>query len=237
MCYRKPGPRCSGHAKERLDRATAACGPHASPAARREVLDAQDAYDATPKGMDAIKAQIAAAGPRRGAVVAGLRGRLDAAEGRRKSQAKAHKELTGRLPVDKEAEAGPPQDGSPAVPGPRAQIIPMAGQYTPGVYADGDPERYAVQKQAEFFADFNPVDVADSLSDYAHDETNDGSPDTARLVRRAEKALRKGRKVTARTQQALLDAANAAATRRPYAREGYRQAAAYQKAVEHLRDR
>lgn len=112
MCYPKPGPRCSGHAKARLERArNAAMGMTVTQAERQELLDAQDAYDATPAGLSELTRDIAQAAGTRRAVE--LEGRLAAAQARRDEQIRAHKELTGRKPNDRQAEEGGPQDDNP----------------------------------------------------------------------------------------------------------------------------
>ena len=48
MCYAKPGPRCSSHAKAILDRAISSGSP-------TDVLDAMDNYDETPAGHRELK--------------------------------------------------------------------------------------------------------------------------------------------------------------------------------------
>lgn len=59
MCYAKPGPRCSKHAREALQRAEAAVevapNAHAFIRAREDAAAAQDAYNRTPEGIKALR--------------------------------------------------------------------------------------------------------------------------------------------------------------------------------------
>lgn len=61
MCYRKPGPRCSKVAAERLNRAKVAHAKNPTYLTYEAVQEAQKAFDLTPAGMQAIEKQIAVA--------------------------------------------------------------------------------------------------------------------------------------------------------------------------------
>ena len=74
MCYAKPGPRCSGHAKANLEKAVAANDPAA-------IFLASDAYDETVKGQREIKDELASA---KGTSRYELQARLNSAKHRRK---------------------------------------------------------------------------------------------------------------------------------------------------------
>lgn len=61
MCYPKPGPRCSAHAKTSLDKAAAAYQANPDDFAAYEAYQkAQNEYDLTPAGLRTIENQIAA---------------------------------------------------------------------------------------------------------------------------------------------------------------------------------
>lgn len=60
MCYKKPGPRCTAHAKEALRRAATAFATDTSSfEAYSDLRLAQDAYDQTPGGMRELERNIA----------------------------------------------------------------------------------------------------------------------------------------------------------------------------------
>ena len=112
MCYPKPGPRCSGHAKIRLDAARVRAKNDPTSKNKIAVLDAMDEADATPVGLNKLDADRRAApeGSLERAVVAG---RLTAASNRRENQIAAYKEITGRVLSDRASESAPDQDTLP----------------------------------------------------------------------------------------------------------------------------
>lgn len=59
MCERKPGPRCSNHARSELSRAQAAYEADPTPQNRAAAHGAQAAYDSTPAGQTALQGVIA----------------------------------------------------------------------------------------------------------------------------------------------------------------------------------
>lgn len=76
MCYKKPGPRCSGHARVALEKARVHTQEmFRSNASFPELLDAVDAekaalrqYDMTPEGMSVLEGNIASGGDTSGAL-------------------------------------------------------------------------------------------------------------------------------------------------------------------------
>ena len=118
MCYPKPGPRCSGHALERLDRATrtAAAAPD-NKNAQLGMLEAQDDFDATPSGLIQLEVRYrkaeAAADETGREVVEQLAGRLAAATARRDTQIAAWRAQTGKDPSRVSAKIQGPRDDNP----------------------------------------------------------------------------------------------------------------------------
>lgn len=58
MCYPKPGPRCSKHAKDHLRKAVKAYKKNPSLDARENLQEARDQFDATPEGIAELEKQI-----------------------------------------------------------------------------------------------------------------------------------------------------------------------------------
>lgn len=59
MCYRKPGPRCSSHARANLKQAKQAWNETQSSDAYDKLKQAQKEYDMTPEGMSMLEGKIA----------------------------------------------------------------------------------------------------------------------------------------------------------------------------------
>ena len=95
MCYAKPGPRCSGHSLTRWKTALDVAARTGTLDDRMAALVAEDTFDTTPKGQQRLKDMIVhpSTNPDRRA---GLEGRLQAAQERRRQQAAAYRDITGK---------------------------------------------------------------------------------------------------------------------------------------------
>lgn len=110
MCYAKPGPRCSRHAREKLDRATEnltqLVRTHAPLDERTKaverVLQAEEEYDATPAGLALLEQQIGTTtDPRKQGE---LQLRYNKGQRTRESQKQAHRER-----LEQESRANTPE--------------------------------------------------------------------------------------------------------------------------------
>lgn len=82
MCYRKPGPRCSHHARKKLADAKLSYKAEKTYENYEQMMEAQDEFDATKAGQQALAAVISIQpNPEKKFL---LQGRLEKAENRRK---------------------------------------------------------------------------------------------------------------------------------------------------------
>ena len=95
MCYAKPGPRCSGHSLTRWEAASDVAARTGTLDDRMAALVAEDTFDTTPKGQQRLKDMIAHPSTTKLRQV-GLEGRLQAAQERRRQQAAAYRDITGK---------------------------------------------------------------------------------------------------------------------------------------------
>ena len=96
MCYPQPGPRCSGHARARLDIAWARNRTLRTPESQLLYLQARDGFDETPAGLAALRTQASRLEGQAGAV---LLGRYDSALARRDAAFAAYRAKNGVMPA------------------------------------------------------------------------------------------------------------------------------------------
>ena len=114
MCKPKPGPRCSGHALARLERARDADVSRRTNQTKAALMRAQDDYDATPDGISnlgqTVSGLVLEKLPRAAAEV---EGRMDAAITRRAAQVEAYRQVTGQTTLGDEPGDGEQDDLKP----------------------------------------------------------------------------------------------------------------------------
>ena len=98
MCYPKPGPRCSAHAKEKLREASKAFKANDSFDNFMALKDAQQAYETTPEGIRELKKQLDSMQ----GVDMTLEARITIAEGTRQAQIDAYNKEVARQEREEE---------------------------------------------------------------------------------------------------------------------------------------